>query len=645
MRLLFVWIGDIGRDISNQCLNFADDYDISYNSHTKELVINKRDTVLTAMYGRNILGIDLLVGRNGSGKSSIMNLLGLNTGDRINEFGLSEYNGDKDHKKNWFAVYHLQDNKFAIEGYNNKVLKLLDSAGWLKPQYSVWFSYDFETNKIDGYFDTMRQEDFHCLYMLYDATNSRSWYTRRVRRKSIAGVELLAYRSYLSSPGYVGVFEYLRKATLEETLPGNMEIVPMASRLTIRMKDDVNVLELNNDAIKMRSLAIYGKTGILWPEPISFEILGYKYEAEDIRRYFIIHYLEMTLVSLIQKNNFQSEYHDEENLYDYSSRKKYLLGAIEKLTAKQEVNGYIVTAVCVALEGIAPQYFFIEDKTIRVPMNDDKADSVWAFLALLDEYNDYLGTIHDNPNEDDAPFLNHMRFFEVSYGQMSSGEMELINLYATIYKGLSVWPNVSRETTGRSCILLLDEPDCSFHPEWSRQLVSTLTTILNEPPFSDYYYQIIITTHSPIILSDIPRQHIHCCERRDDKKISFRLAEFGFMSNINDIMKESFFITFPCGEFSKQYVDKLLKKLDEFEKKFTATDNKFTDISTFYEELLRQSEIIDEPIVRNHIQNRLNNLLYRSAREDNNTDLEKSSHFEEILKHLTALRKLERKND
>lgn len=88
MELIYVWLGNIGRGIYDEEMNLSDNYEVAYDKISRKLSIIKKDSD-SISYGTNIINVNLLVGRNGSGKSSVMSLLGLSTVARSHEFQLN----------------------------------------------------------------------------------------------------------------------------------------------------------------------------------------------------------------------------------------------------------------------------------------------------------------------------------------------------------------------------------------------------------------------------------------------------------------------------------------------------------------------------------------------------------------------------
>lgn len=175
--------------------------------------------------------------------------------------------------------------------------------------------------------------------------------------------------------------------------------------------------------------------------------------------------------------------------------------------------------------------------------------------------------------------------------------------------------NVGRDNmNNQTMILLFDEPDSCLHPEWARQFIYALNSILNVKPFAEksINYQIILTTHSPIMLSDIPSEHIICMEGKEEKsgenkeksrRIEVHKADFGFASNIYDIMKSSFFMEKYFGEFASRFVDDLTSKCSKLEEDILA--GKTGDYNDRRRELVAGIELIGEPRLRQNYMRRI----------------------------------------
>ena len=144
------------------------------------------------------------------------------------------------------------------------------------------------------------------------------------------------------------------------------------------------------------------------------------------------------------------------------------------------------------------------------------------------------------------------RFFDMhyshncsmSYNQLSSGEEICLNLYALLYDAIKIRPKKFASTNSPR-LIILDEAEIGFHPEWQRSFINTLLDFLNSLKVTGGHdYQIVITSHSPILLSDIPSCCCNFLKRiDDDKTINLRgKTEETFASNVFEIYRNSFFL-------------------------------------------------------------------------------------------------------
>ncbi len=137
-------------------------------------------------------------------------------------------------------------------------------------------------------------------------------------------------------------------------------------------------------------------------------------------------------------------------------------------------------------------------------------------------------------------------------------------------------------------ILVLDEPDCFMHPEWSRRFIVDLYDFLTNE-FSAYNFEVILTTHSPYILTDIPAENIIFLDNGEVKKIE--IETFG--QNIHSLLKNTFFLDSTIGEFSLRLINKIYSKLVEIK------NNPQSNISNKEKEILwKEICIIGEPLIQ-----------------------------------------------
>ncbi len=77
-----------------------------------------------------------------------------------------------------------------------------------------------------------------------------------------------------------------------------------------------------------------------------------------------------------------------------------------------------------------------------------------------------------------------------------------------IWRLLQVATTTNRSLSEIPGVVLVDEVDLHLHPKWQRRIVSTLARTFPE-------LQFILTTHSPLIVGSLRREHLHVLHREE----------------------------------------------------------------------------------------------------------------------------------
>ena len=618
MQLIYLYIGDIGRDIHDQHISFSDQYKVDFFKEEKKLCISKLNLVQKSVYGKNIIGIDLLVGRNGSGKSTIMELLGLGEVNRRHNYLQEKVdeNGNNIGYNMWFAVYHLKKDFFCIEGYNPDALNFLNFySGIHKHNYSAVFHFDFKNNHANDVRNLIGFNFPHTRvmaiskirFLLYTSRQDREWYERRMFYPDEGAYEMFGRYRISSKTGNISLLEYLTSSIHDSNFKNIMETSPDNTALIIRLNNPYDAFEFS-DRKEEFSQCIYGKIDsmIRVPEPNVDLQFGIKSNFTN-KQSMVIRYLEILLAKKYDESKKKimplyvyEEIEGNQNKR-YQKRKDYLLQYLRRLTNINIGNGdykefllserdmELINLFCVGVEKIEDKYF-ISGSYAEVPLIEYTGESHFLY--------DLMKALDENDDERIEHEINHGYYIHTSYKNLSSGEMDFIHLYANLKNKIDVLPG------NGTCLLLLDEPDAFFHPEWSRRFIDSLTKILSSKAFSKFEYQILVATHSPILLADVPVKHIHCLRKQKDGKVEISDAKYGFLNNINTIMLDSMFVRSSFGSFAEKYVNSLLRKIELLEKQSINKSNRLDFIKSV-RKIEEDLEIILEPNVRNYINDRL----------------------------------------
>ena len=131
----------------------------------------------------------------------------------------------------------------------------------------------------------------------------------------------------------------------------------------------------------------------------------------------------------------------------------------------------------------------------------------------------------------------------------------------------------------RRTIMLLDEPETHFNPDWRSQFISILDESITAGGSNNLMTDVLLTSHSPFIISDcLPDNVIFFSRNRESRYVEAKTAkEMGFNTygaSVNYILK-NFFNTEFLGSKSLNEMKRLIKEgsLDEL----TAATERFSE--------------------------------------------------------------------
>ena len=204
----------------------------------------------------------------------------------------------------------------------------------------------------------------------------------------------------------------------------------------------------------------------------------------------------------------------------------------------------------------------------------------------------------------------------VTVNQMSSGERQFLYYMSTLMyhlKNLDSVVNGDKSVHYRIVNIILEEVELYFHPEYQCQFVQKLINYLEFGKFSNIdYFNIIIATHSPFILSDIPKENIMYL--REGKQVNDEVEILTFGSNVHDLLKNSFFLNKSfMGDFAKNKITDIIEFLN---KKIKNNSHEADDMDSEY--IYSLIKLIGEPI----LQRSLKELFFEAFPSDDLIDQE-----------------------
>lgn len=177
-------------------------------------------------------------------------------------------------------------------------------------------------------------------------------------------------------------------------------------------------------------------------------------------------------------------------------------------------------------------------------------------------------------------------YVELGYSPcLSSGEMSYFTALASFFGQLSQkGKKGDKRTLPKDLLIFLDEVESSLHPELQRRLIWVYNIFLSRL-FPEKKIHMIFASHSPQLLSDLPKGNVVFIQRNEDQCSIKEREEVGventFGANVYDLYGSGFVLqNGPVGEFARAKINEVLGKLakDETGQSLTDDDKKLSTI-------------------------------------------------------------------
>ncbi|SOD17319.1 hypothetical protein SAMN06298224_2803 [Fibrobacter sp. UWB16] len=196
-------------------------------------------------------------------------------------------------------------------------------------------------------------------------------------------------------------------------------------------------------------------------------------------------------------------------------------------------------------------------------LNDCLAPPFFEYELYMDKKDEYSSVIEK----------------DVNYRQISSGETQMLQTLSVHAYHISNLLSVPHNRIKYDNInLIFDEVELCFHPEFQRQFINRLVVML-ETFINDYkkrgkakgedwkcFFNVMILTHSPFILSDIQPGRTLFLE--ENGVPNYNLSKKStFAGNIGEMFYESMFMKNTVGQYAERKLNKLISEFKGLKKK------------------------------------------------------------------------------
>ena len=640
MELKFIWIEEY-KNIKKTGFNFNHSFDVEFHYIDTEIIISpKINNLPKSFFKDNISSVTAIVGKNGSGKTNLTEFINYNLA-HVTNGSLSRYQAGS---KGILIIDNFIFSQENIIIKNNKKLEELgyeildyekvplDKQGgrkWAemsKNKY-IYYSPAFEfryinmesnlTNISTSYlaFNDVNKTTKH--YNLNSATHSSS---SEIKTDSLTAHYL---NEMIRESDFILNFnssEYIGESPVDLTIS-----IDMVEENRLLQRDHFNKTE-NEEGILLNKL---------WEEINELERRIWNYGFTEL-------------------NNYKLQETDKTDAYDYYQipvknqkdifRRLFLInlfkilirtGSVFKvgffsdfIYSPETINntdlGDILKSINSKLLGFIDECVWKEEKT------KSRKESSFALHSKLQFELIRNAKLNISNPEKKKNFLELIKsckeitknrlFFHYQFANnYSSGQQNLLNFYSRFYWAKNQISDSEKDDIydffSDQIILFIDEGEVALHPEWQRQFFNKVTTFLSEI-FIDRKIQLILTTHSPFVLSDIPKDNVLLLEKdiNGNTKISNIVRENTFGANIHELLADSFFLNDGfIGDFAKEKIALTLNwlKMKAHESKKTANSDftidkniqtlKFESNEAEFEYHRNIINLIGEPLVKNKL--------------------------------------------
>ncbi len=616
---------------SPQTFNFGGEYLYSFNEDKKDLIVERtvNEKYIPDFFDSGseckVELLSAIVGENGIGKSSVLDIIrsvfvenSCSMPHHLSAILVEENGETKVLKSNFKNIYLVEEkSKIALETISKDVYQTI----YYSPHFDLKYSNNFsEVDKYDISLDNFVKKDLENTDK--KGTDENGWRfglnEELLLNNAMRQLEFLnskiykdsdVFRQVFNIPNYEDGILYFRDINLQYDSDDTIRFSNTPSQLRPIINTIFDKLEKENkNRHKYRD-------SLTEKDKDKKQALVNKYL---LKRFVVKAYLSL-IINQMEKS---SDWLDKGYIQESYNVKKF-----DKSTAL-DVFKYFIKESKIKNNGRSSEHIFnakevfslldklknlIEkendsNKKVGEKKIEVKVSEISEILKLHKKVITQLFYYYPkNGNNliDKSNYTEGFITFRPTDKSLSSGENAFLNFYSRLYHFID--NNLVEERKSlpdkKKYVLLLDEADLGFHPMWKKKFVDTM--LKSVPHFfenldSKPHLQIIITTHDPFTLSDVPNNNVTFLKKEDNfcSVISEKetiMRTFG--ANISNLLSHSFFVEDGLiGDFSKSKINEVIawinKHKDIPEEK---RDGNFKEELEYYKKIIN---LIDEKIIR-----------------------------------------------
>lgn len=571
MKLIYCYIEHF-RNIENQDVSLSDEFDCRYRDSKIFIEKREKNPLMDYIYDNGFMSnLRIIVGKTGSGKTNFLQLIGMDWWNRK-----STADGDA-----YLLLYKMHnENDFFVEevGLGNKIRAYCFTYDFDKHEIMKYIpaAYDdhedtYIINAFDRYafascpYDNVRQEQ------MFD---NNQFIPRKITQygKSSVSMECEFLKEYLSHFS-------------EKSIKRRVSFVIGWKNWQNKIQSDLDAKLIKREYWTYKDRAEEQRDKNFrngqYNKPI-------EYDKKSTPKSRFIHDLMVDFAIYLRKWAELVEYEFPEKYYPYTGivydlgiedprelpdgkkmgilkRIDWLCQYIDYHTDEITSNRGLVWQIGSDIRDLFHLLGKMDDKyftdtEFTIPVMDIDVNGKTVMRDVFERMEQY------RPDQIGV-FTECLLPYHWSY--VSSGEYQ----YAKIWGVLEEYGvRVKMMTQGQkyseaiqpNLILLLDEPENYMHPEMCRTFIRNLNVLLSKRnPNTEL--QVLISTHSPFMLSDVMASQVIKMDYDENGKCVISESKKPYYAaNIHSIMADGFFLEYTIGEQARIFLEdkfKLLQRL------------------------------------------------------------------------------------
>ena len=541
---IFMWVKKY-KSLENFQVNFDKSYNIKFEykeNRIKKLIIKKNiNKIPKHFYGRNINSINIIIGKNGTGKSSILEMMSLF--DRVN----GTYKSYVDYPREFLIIYKTNNEKeFVLEGYHenddDKYFEFLkmpkDSLTFLVNYYTFKMTENYE---FIGTNNPKNLKNTGILRIKYGEEKINFFEKKYSYEEAEQGNYKIS--TGVSEGNKATIYEYfINKKNIQSELYRDANIVIEIPELDFYIDKIKNPFEIIKE-IKLFNILKEEKIKDVVIKNYSNYLFSYKiWEIIENKSFQVEEILDIIKSEKIKLKKIKNTEQILEKLLD----------EIKEYENVKELSNKIHEILLLLNDVQVSELNFKRKTNILKKYKIKGIDSrTKKFLEKYDEIVNYPWTNKRLYLPEFEKILN------ITEEGMSDGERVRVNIFSTIHRFLGENGELKNK---KYVTLLFDEVEMFLHPEWSRTFLHDLLLELKD--YRDKQFKIIFASHSPFLLSDICSEGVIYLEKKERKTILKEIEIKNFGANIIDLFKNTMFLKSTFGEFATEKIKWVVDEID-----------------------------------------------------------------------------------